>query len=83
MPVNRVDKATGEVLQRYLDCAVIETLHGLNEVNEAPAYDTVRGVFEEGPALYPNSGFREKNHIQICVRNNACIRGYFRPLPQD
>lgn len=83
LPVNRVDKATGEVLQRYLDCAVIETLHGLNEVNEAPAYDTVRGVFEEGPALYPNSGFREKNHIQICVRNNACIRGYFRPLPQD
>jgi hypothetical protein len=25
-------------------------------------------------------GFREKNHIQICVRNLNCIKGYFTPI---
>ncbi|TSA32147.1 MAG: hypothetical protein D4R64_16610 [Porphyromonadaceae bacterium] len=40
---------------------------------------SVRGVFFEGKELYPNSGFREKNHIQICVRNPNCIKGYFLP----
>lgn len=78
LPANKTDKKSGELLQRDLDCAVIETLH---ELNESTAYDTVRGVFEEGPPLYPNAGFREKNHIQICVRNSNRIKGYFRLLP--
>lgn len=29
--------------------------------------------------LYANAGFREKNHIQICVCNPNCIKGYFLP----
>jgi len=83
LPTNKTDKQSGELLQRDLDCAVIETLHELNEFDELPSYDTVRGVFEEGPSLYPNAGFREKNHIQICVRNPASIKGYFRLLPES
>ena len=35
--------------------------------------------FWEGDELYPNAGFREKDHIQICVRNPNCIKGYFLP----
>ena len=35
--------------------------------------------FWEGQKLYPNAGFREKNHIQICVCNPNCIKGYFLP----
>ena len=35
--------------------------------------------FWEGQELYPNAGFREKNHIQICVCNPNCIKGYFLP----
>jgi len=27
----------------------------------------------------PGAGFKEKNHIQICVRNRNCIKGYFLP----
>lgn len=70
-------------LIRNLDCAVIETLHRLNtELKEAP-YDTVRGVFFEGKDLYPGAGFKEKNHIQICVRNRNCIKGYFRSREKD
>lgn len=43
-------------------------------------FDTVREVFVEGDELYPIAGFKEKNHIQICVRNLNCIKGYFNPL---
>lgn len=68
-----------DTLIRRLDCAVIETIHLLNEAVEKPQYDTVRGVFFEGKELYPGAGFKEKNHIQICVRNRNCIKGYFLP----
>jgi hypothetical protein len=47
--------------------------------NKESAYDSVKGVFWEGDELYPNAGFREKDHIQICVRNPNCIKGYFLP----
>ncbi len=39
----------------------------------------MRGVFFEGPELFPNAGFRTKNHIQLCIRKSSCILGYFRP----
>jgi hypothetical protein len=42
-------------------------------------FDSVRGVFWEGNEPYPNAGFREKNHIQISVRNPNCIKGFFIP----
>lgn len=50
--------------------------------NFAP-YDSVRSSFLEGQELYPNAGFREKNHIQICVRNKNCIKGFFMPRDMD
>lgn len=61
--------------------AVIETLHAARTtVSEAP-YQTVRDVFPEGKEVYPNAGFKDKDHIQICVRDLSCIKGYFRPIP--
>ena len=50
--------------------------------NFAP-YDSVRSSFLEGQELYPNAGFREKNHIQICVCNKNCIKGFFMPRDMD
>ena len=50
-----------------------------NQDANAHPYDSVKGVFWEGQELYPNAGFREKNHIQICVCNPNCIKGYFLP----
>ena len=64
---------------RKLDCAVIEVLHELNKMAELPAFDSVRGVFWEGNALYPDAGFQEKNHIQIAIINPNCIKGFFLP----
>ena len=64
---------------RRLDCAVIERFHKMNKDLNRPAYDSVRGIFVEGKAIYPDSGILEKTHIQICVRNPNCIKGYFAP----
>jgi hypothetical protein len=78
MPQNKGDDA--DLTLRELDCAAIQSLHkSINDDNEKE-FDSVRGVFWEGKRLYPNAGFREKNHIQICVRNIDCIKGYFLPL---
>ncbi|HBT73567.1 MAG TPA: hypothetical protein DEB37_15370 [Lysinibacillus sp.] len=75
--------SSGDLLVRKLDCAVIETAHTLNKMLEKPQYDTVRGVFFEGQDLYENAGFKEKNHIQIAVRNQNCIKGFFIPRDFD
>lgn len=64
--------------RRDLDCLVInDCLRGL-ERQGAP-YDTVRGAFLEGEPVYPGAGFSAEGHVQIAVRNLACILGVFRP----
>lgn len=80
LPENRPIKGGKELLLRKLDCAVIETIHQSNKEKDRLPFDTVRAVFEEGDELYPNAGFRTMSHIQICVRNPNCIKGYFHPL---
>ena len=72
-PQNSEDK-----LRRKLDCAVINFLHILREKNKLQAFDTVRGVFEEGTPVYPGAGFLDHTHVQIAVRNSNCILGTFR-----
>lgn len=72
-----------EPLKRDLDCAVIEAVHNLNERVGKRRFDSVRGVFVEGDPIYPAAGVREKNHIQICVRNPNCIKGFFEPRKLD
>jgi hypothetical protein len=72
-----------DLLRRALDCEVIRTLHRTRERNGVQPFETVRAAFIEGGPLYENAGFAAKNHIQICVRNPACIKGYFRPLGPD
>lgn len=77
VPQNTV-QSDGVFLRRALDCSVIRTVHELREGAGEPAYDTVYGVFEEGPALYEGAGFKSKTHVQIAVRNTECIVGLFR-----
>jgi hypothetical protein len=69
-----------DLLRRNLDCAVIRFLHTSRAKQGEPPFDTARAAFFEGGPLYPTAGFAAKNHIQICVRDLACIKGYFRPL---
>ena len=80
MPCNIGGK---DSLRRHLDCAVIEQLHEyLNEEKGKP-FDSVRGIFVEGNEIYEGSGFYEKTHAQICIRNPNCIKGYFAPLNEN
>jgi hypothetical protein len=81
MPENKYGfgNESKDLLRRYLDCAVIQAVHEYNKETGQKPYDSVRGVFFEGRDLYPGAGFKEKNHIQICVINPNCIKGYFKP----
>jgi len=84
MPENKDASGKQDLLLRYLDCAVIENLHlAMKAQEQGKSFDSVRGVFVEGAPIYPNAGFHEKTHIQICVRNPNCIKGFFLPQPQD
>ena len=83
IPENKALGASGDLLFKELDCTVIETVHANQEEAGQSSFDSVRGVFFEGEELYPNAGFREKDHIQICVRNPNCIKGFFLPRELD
>ena len=79
LPKNKPIGNSDDLLLRRLDCSVVQTALELNKKANTHSYDSVKGVFWEGQELYPNAGFREKNHIQICVCNPNCIKGYFLP----
>ena len=83
MPINRNISGNSDLLLRNLDCAVIEDLHKDRERANLTQYDSVRGVFLEGKPIYETSGFMEQSHIQICVRNPNCIKGFFAPKEID
>ena len=79
-----------DLILRELDCAVIEYLHqkigekiiqnktekGFSELR---AFDTVRGIFTEGGPAFDGAGIQLKSHIQVCIRNLNCIKGFFIP----
>ena len=79
-----------DLIIRELDCAVIEYLHQkIDEKIKADIagkgfsdlkyFDTVRGVFTEGGPAFEGAGIQKKNHIQVCIRNLNCIKGFFIP----
>jgi len=83
MPINKNIGTNTDKLLRRLDCAVFEYMHSEIKKTKAKPFDSIRAAFWEGKELYPSAGFKEKNHIQICIRNPNCIKGYFRPLEMD
>jgi hypothetical protein len=79
-----------DLILRELDCAVIEYMHqkiaeeiGSNIAakgySDLRHFDTTRGVFTEGGPVFEGAGIQSKNHIQICIRNLNCIKGFFVP----
>jgi len=79
MGIEKARNRGPELRARYLDCAVMEWLHQLRQEEGKPPFDTVRGFFIEGKELYPGAGFRELDHIQICIRSSEQIIGFFWP----
>lgn len=76
--------ASGDKILRRLDCAAMNhlfdvVLPAMQESDpKSQPYATVRALFPEGSELYPGAGFRDKTHIQICVREPEQILGVFR-----
>ena len=83
IPKNAKRRADGSLLLHNLDRAVIEYAIGLLDQNEGRRIQTVRGAFWEGDAVFPGSEIREKSHIQIAVRDENCVLGYFKPRNVD
>jgi hypothetical protein len=83
LPENTTLGASKYLLIRKLDCAVIENLHHYRLNEKIRPFDSTRGVFIEGEPLYPSAGFYEKSHIQLCVRNPNCIKGFFIPREEN
>ena len=80
IPRNRPSPKGADILLRDLDCAVIQQIHDFNQSTGNPQFDSVRGIFVEGEPPYEGSEFRAKTHVQICVVNPNCIKGFFNPL---
>lgn len=79
VPENRKGHdADSDLVQRFLDCAVINHLHRLRDEEGVEPFTTVRGAFTEGSELYPGARIQAKTHIQLCVREPKAIRGIFR-----
>jgi len=66
-------------LRRDLDCLIINSACEMSRDSASRTFDTVIGTFLEGKEIFPGAGMRDKTHTQICVRNQDCILGYFRP----
>jgi hypothetical protein len=92
IPKNRNIKSdrAKDMLLRELDCTVIEYMHQSilekwqletkeSGTSEMKNFDTTRGVFTEGGPAFEGAGIFEKSHIQVCVRNPNCIKGFFIP----
>ena len=75
---NKAPDDGGFNLIRPLDCAVIKHIHEMM-LKKDVVFDTVYGYFQEGKDAFPDAGIKEKSHIQISVRNERCIKGYFLP----
>jgi hypothetical protein len=75
---------------RELDCAVIEFMHSQiqeqinTDMDEKgfsvyTHFDSTRGAFHEGGPAFDGAGLSKKSHIQVCIRNSNCIKGFFLP----
>ncbi len=84
-----IDKFKEKIL-RELDCSVIEFMHqkiqekiledkSVKGFSDFKAFDSARGVFTEGGAAFDGAGIQQKSHIQICIRNLNCLKGFFIP----
>lgn len=77
LPQNGGDTADRKL--RRLDCAVLNWVIEAHGRRATVPYDSVRGGFTEGEGAFPGSGIQRETHVQVAIRNPACILGVFRP----
>jgi DNA-binding CsgD family transcriptional regulator len=67
-----------DVILRQLDRQVFKNLHQLYKDQGLPPLDAVRGAFPQGEEVAPTSAIFANSHVQIALREQSCILGYFR-----
>jgi hypothetical protein len=78
-PLPKNGGTTPDKKLRRLDCAVLNLYLTWLADDQGVSRDTVRCGFVEGDPAFEGSGIRHQSHVQIAVRNPACIVGVFRP----
>jgi len=70
-----------DVIYRALDNAVFTWLHNARAAQEPPLppFQAVRAAFQQGEKVAPTSGFHANTHVQISLRDNNCVVGWFLP----
>lgn len=70
-----------DVILRKLDNAVFTLIHDIRDARSDPRhslfFQAVRGAFYQGKEVAPKSGFRAGTHVQIALRDNNCVEGWF------
>lgn len=74
MPVNKGKN-------RELDCAVFNYIHYSNKLDHTEPFDSIRCPFPEGDPAFLGSSITSRLHVQLCVRTQESIKGYFLPKP--
>jgi hypothetical protein len=67
--------------RRDLDCLVLNSL--ILGQPEGERFQTVRCPFLEGSPAFPGSRILRESHVQLVVRDAACILGVFRPTDTE
>lgn len=68
-----------DIIVRQLDSDVFNFMHQIRGNTGQPMFQAVRSAFPQGEAVAPSSAFKRSSHIQIALRENACVRAWFLP----
>lgn len=70
-----------DIIYRALDNAVFNWMHRTRAQMSPPQapYQAVRAAFHQGPEIAPRSGFHERTHVQIALRDDSCVFAWFLP----
>lgn len=80
MPTNRPSDAFDEdTLIRGLDCAVFNVGHEMRARDGSPPIQLVRAAFYQGRPILDGTEFRTGTHLQLALRDQQCVIGWFLP----
>lgn len=79
-PSNTPASEDGQAHLRGLDRKVFSFIHTRQHSwEEGDSFQAVRGAFQQGVEIAPNSGFHRDSHVQVALRDMTCIKGWFLP----
>ena len=76
-------KATSEKVKTVMTGWAMACISGKTTRIVRWYFDSLRAAFIEGERIYPGAGFYDKTHVQICVRNPNCVKGFFLPRKEQ